>query len=87
MSIKNILQAAQVGISDSPDMAPLLLGLMLNLQTSKHTPGFLSFFSAKIKNRLTGSPDIHHVLAEGNASDFTVIQVSECQPLFLYLFI
>lgn len=44
------------------------------------------YFYAELRSKLTDS-DIHHVLAEGNASDFMVIWVSKCQSLFLFLFI
>lgn len=59
--------------------------LMLNLQTFCRF--FELFFGKDKKSRLTESPNIYHVLAERNASDYMVIWVSECHSLFLFLFI
>lgn len=49
--------------------------------------GSLCFSFRKDKKQLTQFPDIHHILAEGNAPDFVVIWVSQCQSLFLFLYI
>lgn len=53
-------------------------------QVSQLPPAFLSFSLVKIKSRPRETPDIHHDLADRNASDFTVIWASECQSLFLF---
>lgn len=54
---------------------------------SKLYSGSLCFSFSEDKKQLTEFPDIHHILAEGNASDFVVIWVSQCQSLFLFLYI